>query len=398
VNHGNLEDILLRSRNRFRAIVDAVPDPMCVLNDNMRVIGANRAYAELQGKEPREVLGVRPVYPRYSEPFLACLQSLARRTFETGETTGDVCCLGAQDSGMTWLDIAVSPLPDGEDPQPLAVVVIRDVTAQKEMEERIRRHAEDLDSQVRDRTADLQRTIKQLRETEALKRDLFNMIVHDLKSPLAQVMANIEMLKGAARDDDLLELIEAAGIGGDDMALMIGNLLDVERMEENRARFNFKPTMPGEAARETVSRLEAHARLQEVALTVEMEAEPPAMVMDCDLIGRVLRNLLMNAIEFSPAGTAVVLALRFDPQSHCLEMAVEDQGPGIPEDQRAAIFEKFRQGADRKSGSGSGLGLAFCKMAVAGHHGTIDVRPGTNGRGSRFQVGLPLLGLDGRPV
>jgi signal transduction histidine kinase len=103
----------------------------------------------------------------------------------------------------------------------------------------------------------------------------------------------------------------------------------------------------------------------------------------------------MNAIEHSPAGESVPVALRFNAERARLEVSVEDRGPGVPQDEREAIFQKFRQGRGHSGGSGSGLGLAFCKMAVEAHHGTIAVAP-REGGGSCFRVELPLLRMDGQ--
>ncbi|MCX7016204.1 MAG: ATP-binding protein [Candidatus Sumerlaeota bacterium] len=393
-----LESVLRLSRNRFRALVDAIPLPVCVLDEGLRVDGANHAYAELQGKHPREAIGESPGHPQCEEPFPPRVADLARTALQTGEVGSNLMRLRARGGGELWLEVVAAPLPDEDDSEPRVALMLRDVTQRVEMERRIQRQNEELEGKVRQRTAELERTIAQLRETEALKRDLFNMIVHDLKAPLAAMMGNLELLlEFAALEGKAREHVESAHAASDDMALMIGNLLDVERMEGSRMRMQFAPIAPDALVRRAVERLAVHARLHGVQLLHQPDGELPPLVMDGALIERVVRNLLMNAIEHSPEGESVRVALEFNDAVPGLLLCVEDRGPGIPEEERGVIFQKFRQGRDRSNSSGAGLGLAFCKMAVEAHHGTIRVEP-ASGRGSRFIVELPLLGMEGEIV
>ena len=119
------------------------------------------------------------------------------------------------------------------------------------------------------------------------------------------------------------------------------------------------------------------------------------MILDQLLFERIVRNLIMNAIVHSPNGGTVVVRLSFDLDRARMELVVDDEGPGVPTAQRESIFKKFRQGGERASGDGAGLGLAFCKMAAAAHHGSIRVGESESG-GGRFRVLLPLLAPDGQ--
>ncbi|OPZ07514.1 MAG: Sensor histidine kinase TmoS [candidate division BRC1 bacterium ADurb.BinA364] len=149
-------------------------------------------------------------------------------------------------------------------------------------------------------------------------------------------------------------------------------------------------------ARRVEERLRPVAALRGIRVEVLVAGSVPAMPLDGSLFERVAQNLLSNAIEHSPDGERVTLELRFEPRPPGLAMRVEDRGPGVPPGEREAIFEKFRQGRTR-AGAGSGLGLAFCKLALDAHHGSIAVEEGEAG-GARFVAFWPLLALDGSPA
>jgi signal transduction histidine kinase len=108
---------------------------------------------------------------------------------------------------------------------------------------------------------------------------------------------------------------------------------------------------------------------------------------DPELIQRVLNNLLVNAIKFTPDGADVGLELGY--QDHCARVTVTDNGPGIAPEFHHRIFEKFAQVASPRRASGLGLGLAFCRLAVEAHGGRIGV-VSEPGKGSRFWFTLPL--------
>jgi two-component system sensor histidine kinase KdpD len=105
------------------------------------------------------------------------------------------------------------------------------------------------------------------------------------------------------------------------------------------------------------------------------------------MMRRVLVNLLENAVKYSNSGSAIEIGVR--PAEDIVEFWVQDRGPGIPTDEQAHIFEKFARRQSTPEGApGLGLGLAFCRLAVKAHEGTIEVES-EEGRGTRFTVKLP---------
>jgi signal transduction histidine kinase len=129
----------------------------------------------------------------------------------------------------------------------------------------------------------------------------------------------------------------------------------------------------------------AEARRQEVH--ADVEADLPEIWVDADMMRRVLVNLLENAIKYSNSGGAIETGVRL--VEGIVEFWVQDRGPGIPADEQGHIFEKFaRRQSTAEGAPGLGLGLAFCRLAVRAHEGTIEVES-QEGRGTRFTVKLP---------
>jgi signal transduction histidine kinase len=130
------------------------------------------------------------------------------------------------------------------------------------------------------------------------------------------------------------------------------------------------------------------AKAKQVELKLEVQGETPTAWIDQDMIRRVLVNLITNAVKYSPRqGQVDVVA---GEGNGCLNFSVADEGPGIPAEYQWRIFDKFARVQVKDAGSGVGLGLAFCRLAVEAHGGRIWVES-TPGQGSIFLFTLPLL-------
>ena len=235
--------------------------------------------------------------------------------------------------------------------------------------------------------ADLAQRNKELQ----LKKTLAQTLVHDLKNPLSSILGNLDLLEmrsGAG----LAPLVQRSKEGARRMLKMILDLLDVERLEEGR----LEPCMESLAAAELVgsaaAEVEAVARQRSVRIEV---VAPPAIRIDGDavLLRRVVDNLLSNAVAHSPAGTTV--EIRIASGSAGVEIAVSDEGAGIPQAQREGVFEKYQRIEMRRQGIGvnRGLGLTFCRLAVEAHGGSIWIDEGPGG-GAIFRALLPTGDLD----
>lgn len=241
----------------------------------------------------------------------------------------------------------------------------------------------------------LEGSLRKLRELEKLKDDLMKMIVHDLKSPLTSVLASLEML----RDGDFGELnttqsaaVLDAEVKAHDLLDLIGDLLEIARLED--ARMNIEPhelSVSGFLG-EFTGEWELRMRQAGATAMVDVAEGTGSIEADPVLLKRVFSNLVQNAMTHSATPVSLHLAARAD--SDGVLLSVKDNGPGIPPEYLELIFRKFEtlgtvaQDAHAPRVRSSGLGLAFCKLAVDAHHGRIWASSRV-GEGSTFYVHLP---------
>jgi signal transduction histidine kinase len=227
----------------------------------------------------------------------------------------------------------------------------------------------------------------------ALQRDregLVQLMVHDLRAPLTAVAANLELLEYKLdRLEGAPPLLSRsardASVAARRLAAMISDILQVAKLEEGRLEVQRQPL----AARGLLASVCAQARAVADARGVQVELAAPeglSLTGDGGLLTRVLENLASNAVRFTPRGGRVLLEAREEGGAPLL--AVRNQGEPIPPALRERIFEKFDQGAAEGGRAGWGLGLYFCRLAVAAHGGAVAVEEAP-GWATSFVVRLP---------
>jgi len=226
-----------------------------------------------------------------------------------------------------------------------------------------------------------------LEELEGLKETLTQTLVHDLKNPLAAVLGNLELMERKA-DESVLHLVRRSKAAAWRMHQMILNLLDIGQLEEGKLVLHPESLDAGSLARKACQEMEGGAAQRGVKLEIVADEATAVLKGDGAVLRRVLDNLLANAIEHSPQGGIVRVAVTLCDEG--IEISVTDQGPGVPPEFREKIFEKFQRLENRKSmpGANRGLGLTFCRLAVEAHGGTIWVDDAP-GHGALFRALLP---------
>jgi two-component system, sensor histidine kinase and response regulator len=227
--------------------------------------------------------------------------------------------------------------------------------------------------------------VASLKALERLKENLGQMIVHDLRGPLTGIAGYLELLERRTDGSEAAaKLLQAAGDCTDRLLRMVSDLLDVSRLEEGKLPLVVRRANVVELALQTRSLLGQANRIQ---VSTEPGLEP-IVPCDADLIGRVIGNLVGNALKFSPSERLVEVSIK-NGQGR-VRIEVRDQGHGIAPEYLDRVFDKFAQVEARQAGHyhSSGLGLTFCKLAVEAHHGRIGVQS-EEGRGSTFWFELP---------
>jgi two-component system, sensor histidine kinase and response regulator len=225
------------------------------------------------------------------------------------------------------------------------------------------------------------------------KEELTEIVVHDLKNPLAAIAANAAFLNMAGEmNEDTRECAGAIARAADNMLRMVHDILDVSRAEEAGLNLKLEQIDLSELAGRAAGLMARRAEERRVSLALENTASGLSLRADPDLMRRVIENLLDNAIRYTPSGGQVALTLADLGQA--LSLSVADGGPGIPEHERARIFEKYAQ-LERKDDKaqkrfGRGIGLSFVKMVVDAHGGQIRVLDNPP-RGARFELIFPKV-------
>ena len=221
----------------------------------------------------------------------------------------------------------------------------------------------------------------QLHTLERSRQELIGMLGHDIRNLANSLVAFLQLVRLGQLDPSRPEFAELLGLSESnvtELLRMVNALLDVYKMEEGRLQADPRLLRLDDLAKKSVSQLAAEARAREVALSIEVG--DLSVVVDETLMVRVLTNLLANSVKHTPAGGTARITATAAPDPRWVTVCVCDSGPGIPDVDATNVFDRFFQTAGGRSRGGTGLGLAFCKLAVELHGGTIRVaNPGQPG-------------------
>ena len=232
--------------------------------------------------------------------------------------------------------------------------------------------------------------ILQLREIEQMKTDFVSTVSHELRTPLTSIRGSLGLVLATSNGEigpKAMRLLNIASQNTDRLIRLINDILDIEKIEGGHVALRKEPSDVRAILRTTLTGVEGYATEAGIALVLE-PGDPVIATVDPDRLVQVFTNLVSNAIKFSPAGSAVRVALQ--TEADAVSITVRDQGPGIPAEFRHKIFGKFQQAdlSDAKTKSGTGLGLAIARAIVAMHEGDIQFESDV-GRGTTFTVTLP---------
>ncbi|MBT5705257.1 MAG: hybrid sensor histidine kinase/response regulator [Verrucomicrobia bacterium] len=265
-----------------------------------------------------------------------------------------------------------------------------EVEARVENHVKLRRLQRELESQ----NGKLEASYVKLKELEGMRDSLTHMIVHDMRSPLTSVNCFLEVIKMKAEgvlDEKALGYLAKVDKQVSSVVNMVNDVLDVSRLEGGQMPVEIEEDSLGDILRD--AREAAGLDMQRVVLD---EGRGDVRVR-CDgrVIRRVVSNIVGNALKFTPAPKTVDVFVT-DAEDQVI-VSIQDRGPGIPEAFRDKVFDKFFQTEDgrKRKEFTSGLGLAFCKMAIDAHGQVIAV-DSVVGEGSRFYFSLEKVSFPGQ--
>jgi signal transduction histidine kinase len=226
---------------------------------------------------------------------------------------------------------------------------------------------------------DLEKALQQLKELDTFKGKMVGMIAHDLKTPLQAII-------GFTQDAHQHPHANAIHQAAQRMLLLILNMLDVQKLTQAKITLNKSCQCLPSLGKDAIAQVEWFAQAKNIRLE---QAKTPAMCLPVDdsLITRALLNLLHNAIKFTPHNGHIKLSYEALPDTREIKVMVSDNGEGIAPENLSTIFQPYHQA--NATQASTGLGLAFCKMAIEAHQGNIGVTS-TLGKGSTFWFTLPM--------
>lgn len=368
VANARLFQAVAGERSRLQALIESSRDGIALVGlggMEQRVLLTNAAALELLRLpgQPEDwigrpildaLLGLRHHAPALVRKALAEMRRLQKGDEPPGEGEGEV-----PPRTIHWLSLPVlaGTTPLGR------LLVLRDMTEERLLEE--------------------------------MRDDLIRTLVHDLRNPLTSISMSLQILD-VPHADNLLpnqrEMIEIALSGAERMLDLVRNILDVSRLEAGRIPLERTPVLLANLVARILRRQSPLATQRGLRLESDVPPTFPPVWADAQLIDRVLENLIGNGINFTPTGGLVRVSAEAvkngqDTGVSEVRISVSDNGPGIPPELQSRLFQKFVTGREHESGSG--LGLAFCKLAVEAHGGRIWVES-EPGQGTTFTFTLPI--------
>lgn len=367
-----LVEAVRNAHDRLASIISSTREGMLLIGADHHVAMANPAFIQLLGLERVRIQGrgieelsasdeLQHLPRELRQSLCDALLGIIDGSLETSEGEWRLP-LGAE-RDITWHALPVRATTSDANG---VLLVIRDVTADRQM--------------------------------ERMRQDLANMIVHDLRSPLTNMMVSVDLLLKRTTGpltESQARILSIASSSCQQMLDLVNALLDIRRLEQRTRELQCQPVDLADIADIVFERLERTAEDRRITLRNEV-ATTKHVCADPDMIRRVLQNLVDNALKFSAAGGSVMVRAddrgaqelnRPHAAGEWIMVEVQDWGIGIAEEYHQVIFELFAQAPDGQ-GRGTGLGLAFCKLAVEAHGGKIWVESAP-GRGASFFFTLP---------
>jgi signal transduction histidine kinase len=237
------------------------------------------------------------------------------------------------------------------------------------------------------------RDLTKTKEYEKLKSDMISLMSHELRTPLTSINGFAELI---SLDDTIpaqaKEFVTIIANESQRMSRMINTFLSVTQLQRKDKQEVFKiPLRLDEVVRDTIATLQPVAKKKRIRLVEQPAHRLPPVAADKSLITQAVKNLLNNAIKYSPERTTVTVSTALEAES--VRVSVEDRGFGIPSESRDRVWEKFyrvvRDGQEKDEES-TGLGLSFVREVIEQHGGSVAV-DSQEGRGSKFSFTLPRL-------
>lgn len=398
---------LLRTERRRAALderfLEDSPTATFVLDDEGYVRRFNKAAEQLFGSHQGKVLGKKlaelRIFTVRDEPDAAPCDSM----FVSARSSGSCSAYGMAADGNRF-PVRVQTRCIEHESQRWAVATARDLTLENQVKsalqryvhqlvmtkDALQRHNTDLEGLVREQTAQLQVAKDAAERANSAKSDFLANMSHELRTPLHGILSfarfGVKRWTSVDREKLLLyfQRIEATG---QTLLKLLNELLDLAKLEAGGVTLECEAVSLGSVVGDVCEEFAALAREKNIRLRVTEGDSDLLAWGDREKLGQVARNLVGNALKFTPPDGEINVTLSSHEDG--ITVSVHDSGPGIPDEECEAVFDKFVQSNRTRNGAGgTGLGLSICRELVVLHHGELRAER-THGRGALLHMSLP---------
>ena len=347
---------LMEARNQTDTIVRSINEPLLVMDDEGTVLLLNQAMAQLVGAEQTDDVRspLRELLPQGE-----LVEYLAQVVQDPSAVQPEKIVAPREKDNEHFYQVAITPILDADGVTTGFIVLLHNVT--------------------------------ELKLLERARGDFIATISHEFKTPLTSIFMGADMMRSelaGPMNRDQREIVETICEDSQHLENLVGELLELSRIESAKTIYKFEPCSVESAVRVSVRQFESIAAHSDIALTVDVPPDLPQVWADFSKITWVLNNLLSNAMKYTNEGGSVTVSAQLRKQD--ILVSVADTGIGVPPEFADQIFEKFVQvkGYDLEV-RGTGVGLAAAKEIITAHHGRIWCVTG-RAVGSEYCFTLPL--------
>jgi PAS domain S-box-containing protein len=356
-------------------IIESMSDGVIVLDSKDRIVDLNPVAEGILSVSASEAVG------QPAQQVLSRWPDLVERYRSVPETHTEIAV--GEGVVQRYFDLRISPLRDWRRYLVGRLIVLRDITRRKEMEE------------------ELQQAKEAAEAANQAKDEFITVVTHELRSPLSSVLGSIGLLEDGAAGpvtEEQIEFLRIIESNTTRMAALASDLADISRIESGQLQLEMEPVSMARIIREIIRSIHPQVERKEQQLILQVPDALPEVWGDQMRLAQVLTNLISNAHKFTPEGGRIVInaehtANQWDSRgaAKVVHVVVEDNGIGIKTEDLQKLFQKFSRVGDRETRRipGTGLGLSIAKNLVEMQGGRIwcESEPG---KGSAFHFTVPV--------
>ncbi len=401
IQHKRSDDALRESEENVRNVVQNAIEAICVIQDG-RFQYHNPEAVKLFGysSTEMEILSAQDtVHPEDREQVSSVREKRLQGERVVGTYSHRIV---KKDGTIRWVDIRAVTIAWKD--SPAVLVFLTDITERKQAEDAIQEAHDKLEQEVEERTADYKKAKENAEWANQLKNEFLANISHELRTPMHHILnySKYGLEKASSTNlEKLKHYFSQIRTSGSRLLALLDDLLDLSKLESGRMDYQMKKTDLELIVKNLIVEF-THA-MKESSIYIEIIKPGLSTIVWCDELkmDQVMRNLIANAVKFSPPGKAITISFNSEEISvgkrqtdsimiPALRVSVRDEGVGVPENELKSIFDKFIQSRRTKTNAGgTGLGLAICREIVNAHNGEIYAFNNKPESGSTFTFILP---------